>query len=81
MELTQTQYELLKDTISRYRLTIEHRFKVFNDNDVTIAETLNRDLGIQVNLPTCMGCDGMAWAKAMFGELDKKFTQYGAKNS
>lgn len=81
MELTQTQYELLKDTISRYRLTIEHRFKVFNDNDVTIAETLNRDLGIQVHLPTCMGCDGIAWAKAMFGELDKKFTQYAAKNN
>ena len=81
MELTKTQYELLKETISRYRLTIEHRFKVFNDNDVTIAETLNRDLGIQVNLPTCMGCDGMAWAKAMFEELDKKFTQYGTKNS
>lgn len=81
MELTQTQYELLKDTITRYRLTLEHRFKVFNDNDVTIAETLNRDLGIYVSLPTCMGCDGLAWARAMFGELDKKFTEYGAKNN
>jgi hypothetical protein len=54
---------------------------VFNDNDVTIAETLNRDLGIQVNLPTCMGCDGIAWAKALFGQLDNLYTQYGTKNS
>ena len=80
MELSKTQYKLLQEPIKRYRLSIEHRFKVFNDNDVTIAETLNRDLGIITQMPSCMGCDGLAWAKALFFELDNLYNQYEINN-
>ena len=76
MELTQTQYELLVEPISRYRLTMEHRFMVYNDNDIHIANVLRKDLGINEPLPKCSSCDGLAYSEALFGELNKLVIEY-----
>ena len=51
MELTQVQYELIRDSIERYRLTMTHRFMVFNDEDIHRANVLRKDLGINEPLP------------------------------
>ena len=75
MELTRTQYELLLDPISRYRLTMEHRFMVYNDNDIHIANVLRKDLGIEGE-PVCMSCDGLAYSESLFGELNQLVIAY-----
>ena len=75
MELTQVQYELIKDSIERYRLTMTHRFMVFNDEDIHKANVLRKDLGIE-GQPVCMTCDGLAYSEALFGELNKLVIQY-----
>ena len=76
MELTQTQYELIVDSIARYRLTMSERFMVFNDEDIHKANVLRKDLGIDEPLPKCSSCDGLAYSEALFGELNKLVIQY-----
>ena len=76
MELTKTQYELLLDPISRYRLTMEHQFMVYNDNDIHIANVLRRDLRINTILPNCSSCDGLRYSEALFGELNQLVINY-----
>ena len=76
MELTQTQYELIKDSIGRYRLTMEHRFMVFNDEDIHKANVLRKDLGINEPLPKCSSCDGLAYSEALFGQLNQLVIEY-----
>jgi hypothetical protein len=76
MELTQTQYELLIDSIGRYRLTMEHRFMVYHDEDIHIANVLRKDLGITEPLPKCSSCDGLAYSEALFGDLNKLVIEY-----
>jgi hypothetical protein len=76
MVLTQTQYELIVDSIARYRLTMTHRFMVYNDNDIHIANVLRKDLGINEPLPKCSSCDGLAYSEALFGELNKLVIKY-----
>ena len=76
MELSKTQYELIVDSISRYRLTMEHRFMVYNDNDIHIANVLRKDLGINEPLPKCSSCDGLAYSEALFGDLNKLVIEY-----
>jgi len=75
MELSQTQYELIVDSIGRYRLTMEHRFMVYNDEDIHKANVLRKDLGIDGE-PVCMSCDGLAYSEALFGELNKLVIKY-----
>jgi hypothetical protein len=76
MELSKTQYELIVDSISRYRLTMEHRFMVYHDEDIHIANVLRKDLGITEPLPKCSSCDGLAYSEALFGELNKLVIEY-----
>ena len=76
MELSKTQYELIVDSIGRYRLTMEHRFMVFNDEDIHKANVLRKDLGINEPLPKCSSCDGLAYSEALFGELNKLVIEY-----
>ena len=76
MELTQVQYELIKDSIERYRLTMTHRFMVFNDEDIHRANVLRKDLGINEPLPKCSSCDGLAYSEALFGQLNKLVIEY-----
>jgi len=76
MELTKAQYEILQEPLMRYRLTMSERFKVFNDNDIHIANVLRNDLGINAPLPKCSSCDGLAWSEALFGDLNKLFIEY-----
>jgi hypothetical protein len=76
MELTQTQYELIVDSISRYRLTMEHRFMVYHDEDIHKANVLRKDLGITEPLPKCSSCDGLAYSEALFGDLNKLIIEY-----
>jgi hypothetical protein len=75
MELSQTQYELIVDSIGRYRLTMEHRFMVYNDEDIHKANVLRKDLGIEGE-PVCMTCDGLAYSEQLFGELNKLVIEY-----
>jgi hypothetical protein len=75
MELTPTQYELIVDSIGRYRLTMEHRFMVYTDEDIHKANVLRKDLGI-AGEPVCMSCDGLAYSEALFGELNKLVIEY-----
>jgi hypothetical protein len=75
MELTKAQYELIVDSIGRYRLTMEHRFMVFTDEDIHKANVLRKDLGI-AGEPVCMSCDGLAYSEALFGELNKLVIKY-----
>ena len=75
MELTKAQYELIVDSIGRYRLTMEHRFMVYNDEDIHKANVLRKDLGI-AGEPVCMSCDGLAYSEALFGELNKLVIKY-----
>ena len=76
MELTQTQYELIKDSIGRYRLTMEHRIMVDHDEDIHMANVLRKDLGINEPLPKCSSCDGLAYSEALFGQLNKLVIEY-----
>jgi len=76
MELSPMQYEILKEPIRRYRLTMSERFMVYNDNDIHIAKVLRNDLGINAPLPKCSSCDGLAWSEALFGDLNKLFIEY-----
>jgi hypothetical protein len=76
MELSKTQYELIVDSIGRYRLTMEHRFMVFNDEDIHKANVLRKDLGITEPLPKCSSCDGLAYSEALFGDLNKLVIEY-----
>jgi hypothetical protein len=76
MELSKTQYELIVDSISRYRLTMEHRFMVYHDEDIHKANVLRKDLGITEPLPKCSSCDGLAYSEALFGELNKLVIEY-----
>jgi hypothetical protein len=76
MELSETQYELIVDSISRYRLTMEHRFMVYHDEDIHIANVLRKDLGITEPLPKCSSCDGLAYSEALFGDLNKLVIEY-----
>ena len=78
MELSKMQYELIVDSISRYRLTMEHRFMVYNDEDIHKANVLRKDLGIEGE-PVCMSCDGLAYSEALFGELNKLVIEYEQK--
>ena len=75
MELTPTQYDLIRDSIERYRLTMTHRFMVFTDEDIHKANVLRKDLGIDGE-PVCMSCDGLAYSEALFGELNKLVIDY-----
>ncbi len=75
MVLTQTQYDLIRDSIERYRLTMEHRFMVYTDEDIHKANVLRKDLGI-AGEPVCMSCDGLAYSEALFGELNKLVIKY-----
>jgi hypothetical protein len=75
MELSKMQYELIVDSISRYRLTMEHRFMVYNDEDIHKANVLRKDLGI-AGEPVCMSCDGLAYSEQLFGELNKLVIEY-----
>jgi hypothetical protein len=76
MELSQTQYELIVDSITRYRLTMEHRFMVYNDEDIHKANVLRKDLGITEPLPNCSSCDGLAYSEALFGQLNQLVINY-----
>jgi hypothetical protein len=76
MELTKVQYELIKDSIERYRLTMTHRFMVFNDEDIHRANVLRKDLGIDEPLPKCSSCDGLAYSEALFGKLNQLVIDY-----
>jgi hypothetical protein len=76
MVLSQTQYELIVDSITRYRLTMEHRFMVFNDEDIHKANVLRKDLGITEPLPNCSSCDGLAYSEALFGQLNQLVINY-----
>jgi hypothetical protein len=76
MELSKTQYELIVDSIGRYRLTMEHRFMVYNDEDIHKANVLRKDLGINEPLPKCSSCDGLAYSEALFGDLNKLVIEY-----
>ncbi len=76
MELSKTQYELIVDSIGRYRLTMEHRFMVYNDEDIHKANVLRKDLGITEPLPKCSSCDGLAYSEALFGELNQLVIEY-----
>ncbi len=76
MELSKTQYELIVDSIGRYRLTMEHRFMVYNDEDIHKANVLRKDLGINEPLPKCSSCDGLAYSEALFGQLNKLVINY-----
>ena len=78
MVLTQTQYELIVDSIGRYRLTMSERFKVFNDEDIHRANVLRKDLGIEGE-PVCMSCNGLAYSEALFGELNQLVIEYENK--
>jgi hypothetical protein len=75
MELTVMQYDLIRDSIERYRLTMTHRFMVFTDEDIHKANVLRKDLGIDGE-PVCMSCDGLAYSEALFGELNKLVIKY-----
>ena len=79
MELSKTQYELIVDSISRYRLTMEHRFMVYNDEDIHKANVLRKDLGITEPLPKCSSCDGLAYSEALFGQLNQLVIEYENK--
>jgi hypothetical protein len=79
MELTQVQYELIRDSIERYRLTMTHRFMVFNDEDIHRANVLRKDLGIDEPLPKCSSCDGLAYSEALFGKLNQLVINYEQK--
>jgi hypothetical protein len=76
MVLSKTQYELIVDSIGRYRLTMEHRFMVYHDEDIHIANVLRKDLGITEPLPKCSSCDGLAYSEALFGDLNKLVIEY-----
>ena len=76
MELTQTQYELIVDSIARYRLTMSERFMVYNDEDIHRANVLRKDLGIDEPLPKCSSCDGLAYSEALFGKLNQLVINY-----
>jgi hypothetical protein len=76
MELSKMQYELIVDSIGRYRLTMEHRFMVYNDEDIHKANVLRKDLGINEPLPNCSSCDGLAYSESLFGELNKLVIEY-----
>ena len=76
MELTQVQYELIIDSIKRYRLTMSERFMVYNDEDIHRANVLRKDLGINEPLPKCSSCDGLAYSEALFGQLNKLVIEY-----
>jgi hypothetical protein len=75
MELSKMQYELIVDSISRYRLTMEHRFMVYTDEDIHKANVLRKDLGI-AGEPVCMSCDGLAYSEQLFGALNKLVIEY-----
>ena len=79
MELTQTQYELIVDSIARYRLTMSERFMVYNDEDIHKANVLRKDLGIDEPLPKCSSCDGLAYSEALFGKLNQLVINYEQK--
>jgi hypothetical protein len=79
MVLSKTQYELIVDSIGRYRLTMEHRFMVYHDEDIHKANVLRKDLGITEPLPKCSSCDGLAYSEALFGELNKLVINYEQK--
>jgi hypothetical protein len=76
MVLSATQYDLIRDSIERYRLTMTHRFMVFNDEDIHKANVLRKDLGITEPLPNCSSCDGLAYSEALFGQLNKLVIEY-----
>jgi hypothetical protein len=76
MELTKVQYELIIDSIKRYRLTMSERFMVYHDEDIHKANVLRKDLGINEPLPKCSSCDGLAYSEALFGELNKLVIEY-----
>ena len=76
MVLSQTQYELIVDSITRYRLTMEHRFMVYHDEDIHKANVLRKDLGITEPLPKCSSCDGLAYSEALFGQLNQLVINY-----
>jgi len=76
MELSKMQYELIVDSIGRYRLTMSERFMVYNDEDQHKARVLRNDLGIDTPLPNCSSCDGLAYSEALFGELNKLVIEY-----
>jgi hypothetical protein len=76
MELTQTQYELIVDSIGRYRLTMSERFMIYNDEDIHRANVLRKDLGIDTPLPTCSSCNGLAYSEALFGQLNQLVIEY-----
>ena len=76
MELTQVQYELIIDSIKRYRLTMSERFMVYNDEDIHKANVLRKDLGIDDPLPKCSSCDGLAYSEALFGKLNQLVINY-----
>ena len=76
MELSKTQYELIVDSIGRYRLTMSERFMVYHDEDQHRAKVLRKDLGIDTPLPNCSSCDGLAYSEALFGELNKLVIKY-----
>jgi hypothetical protein len=79
MELTQVQYELIIDSIKRYRLTMSERFMVYNDEDIHKANVLRKDLGITEPLPKCSSCDGLAYSEALFGQLNQLVIEYENK--
>jgi len=76
MVLTQTQYELIVDSIKRYRLTMSERFMIYNDEDQHKAKVLRNDLGIDTPLPNCSSCNGLAYSEALFGELNQLVIEY-----
>jgi hypothetical protein len=54
---------------------MEHRFMVYNDEDIHKANVLRKDLGI-AGEPVCMSCDGLAYSESLFGELNKLVIDY-----
>lgn len=81
MELTQDQYNFIKPSIDRYRLSIEHKVRVYNDTDKIKALELITTLGLDFNKVSCESCDFIEVAKSYFKELNNLVEKYENVNT
>lgn len=76
MDLTETQYQYLKPSIDRYRLTISEQYKVWNDEDFNRAMNVREQLGISDPLMKfCSQC-GIEYSHSIFKQLDELVKEY-----
>lgn len=81
MELSKLQYEYIVESIKRFRLTVQHKIKIFNDNDLERLFVLKDQLGIiDANNNRCRSCDPYSTAVEQFSSVEKMVTEYESKN-